>query len=229
MAAPVRHAVVLSSYNRPTMVTKAIRSVRFQNRPCQLIVADDGSNEETRKAIAMAFGGDARCQVMYSDRPRVGELADPTVRAVMCINDAIAQIRDEVEFVHYLPDDDWYAAGRFAAFERFFDAHQAYDVAFGRLKYIENDKEVGELYHGHVLTDPYCRVDHGQFCHRRSCFQRAPEWPIEPGNYAFDAGFFRRLVAAGYLFYPIEEVVNYKRKHAKNLQNTGTDSIDERE
>jgi len=225
----VRHAVVMSSYNRPTMIAKAIRSVRFQSRPFQLIVTDDGSNDETRQAIERAFSGDSKCQVIYSDRPRVGELADPTVRAVMCINDAIALIRDTVEFVHYLPDDDWYAAGRFAAFERFFDAHDSFDVAYGRLKYVEDDKETGELFHDRVLTDPVCRVDHGQFCHRYSCFLRVPAWPIEPGNYAFDAAFFKKLVAAGYSFYPIQEVVNYKRKHEKNLQNTGTESIDERE
>jgi len=223
----VRHAVVLSSFNRPTMVTKAIRSVRVQSRPFQLIVTDDGSNEETRRAVVAAFAGDKQCRVIYSGRPREGELADPAIRAVMCINDAIGLI--DADLVHYLPDDDWFAAGRFAAFERFFEAHPMADVAYGRLKYVENDKVTGELYLGRVLVDPICRVDHGQFCHRFSCFRNAPEWPATAGDYAFDAAYFRKLIAAGYSFYPIEEVVNYKRRHEKNLQNTGTSSINERE
>jgi glycosyltransferase involved in cell wall biosynthesis len=209
------------------MVTKAIRSVRTQASSFQLIVADDGSNEETRQAISLAFAGDPRCRVIYSDRPREGELADPAVRAVMCINDAIRLI--DADLVHYLPDDDWYAPGRFPAFERFFEANPLCDVAYGRLKYIENDEPAGELYHGRVLTDPVCRVDHGQFCHRFSCFQQAPEWPATAGDYAFDAAYFRKLIAAGYSFYPIDTLVSYKRRHEKNLQNTGTSSIDERE
>lgn len=224
-----RHAVIMSSYNRPTMISKAIRSVRFQSRPFQLIVADDGSNEETRAAIKVAFGGDLKCEVMYSERPRDGAFIDPCVRAVTCINDAIARVKDSVEFMHYLPDDDWYAAARFAAFERFFDANEHADVAFGRMKYVENDQEVGELFHDRVLSEPFARVDHGQFCHRRKCFELAPQWPVEAGNYAFDAGYFHRLVDAGFSFYPIPEVVNYKRRHEKNLQNTGLDSIDTRE
>lgn len=228
MAGP-RHAVIMSSYNRPTMIPKAIRSVRFQSRPFQLIVADDGSNAETRAAIQAAFGGDPKCEVMHSERPREGEFADPCVRAVTCINEALANIKESVEFLHYLPDDDWYAAGRFAAFERFFDAHPDHDVAFGRLKYVENDQEVGELFFDRVLADPSCRVDHGQFCHRRRCLSHVPQWPVEAGNYAFDAGFFSKLVAAGYSFYPIPETVNYKRRHEKNLQNTGLTSIDTRE
>jgi len=219
----------MSSYNRPTMIARAIRSVRFQSRPFQLIVADDGSNEETRAAISLAFGGDPKCSVMFSDRPREGNLADPAIRAVMCINDALAKISNSIEFLHYLPDDDWFAAGRFAAFERFFDAHPGCDVAYGRMRYVQDEQEVGELYAGCVLTVPYSRVDHGQFCHRRSCLKHAPQWPARAGDYAFDAAYFSKLVAAGYSFYPIEDIVNYKRRHGKNLQNTGTNSINERE
>jgi len=217
----MRHAVILSSYNRPTMVQQAIASVREQGAPHQLIVTDDGSDPATLRAIEAALDGDPDARLLVSTRARVGlgALRDPTLRAVRCINDALALV--DADFVHYLPDDDWYAPGRFEAFEEWFARHPPphHSVAYGRLHYRDaRGKHLGELYQGHILVRPACLVDHGQFCHRAACLRAVPEWPAEPANFAFDATFMTALAGAGWPFFPVDRIVSYKRVHGKNLQ-----------
>jgi glycosyltransferase involved in cell wall biosynthesis len=217
-----RHAVIVSSYNRPTMVREALQSIMFQRANVQVIVADDDSNEETRHAIETEIRGRPSYRAIYANRPREGEFANITRRATQCINDALALI--DAELVHYLPDDDWYGSGRFFAFERFFDAHPDADVAYGRMYTVATvDGElcvVDDLFRGVVLTDPVNWVDHGQFCHRARVLERVPRWPATP-HYAFDANFLLALAKAGYDLHPVNHVVNYKSKHDRNLMSEG--------
>jgi glycosyltransferase involved in cell wall biosynthesis len=215
-----RHAVIISSYNRPRMVREAISSILYQRASVQIIVADDDSNEETRRAIEAEISGRSNCQVIYANRPREGEFTNVCRRATQCINDALALI--DAEFVHYLPDDDWYGSGRFAAFERFFDAHPDVDVAYGRMHTVAEidgvQHVVAELFVGTPLDSPVDWVDHGQFCHRASVLERVPSWPSTP-HYAFDANFLLALATAGYVLHPVDHVVNYKLRHERNLMD----------
>jgi glycosyltransferase involved in cell wall biosynthesis len=219
MSTTYRHAVIVSSYNRPTMVREALQSIMFQRANVQVIVADDDSNEETRHAIEAEIRGRPSYRAIYANRPREGEFANITRRATQCINDALALV--DAEFVHYLPDDDWYGSGRFFAFERFFDAHPDADVAYGRMVHVQNgEHEPVTAFVPCVKEDPARHgefgVDHGQFCHRARVLERVPAWPAAP-YFAFDANFFRALLGAGYRFYPVNRVVNYKTRHAGNL------------
>lgn len=229
----MKHLVILSSYNRPRLVQRAIASVLTQTHgDLLLFVADDGSNAETLDSINASIVGDQRATVLSSSEPREGAMADPTVRAVACINNAIALAKRSFRFdlVHYLPDDDWFAPGRMEAFDKFFSSNPHAHVAYGRMRYVQDGRgEVGELFKGVVLTDPSCLVDHGQFCHRASCLTTDHPWPSSEGDYCFDASFFRTLTAAGRLFYPVNAIVNYKFQHAKNLQKTGVSNVDDRE
>jgi glycosyltransferase involved in cell wall biosynthesis len=212
-----RHAVIVSSYNRPKMVREALQSIMFQRANVQVIVADDDSNDETRRAIEAEIRGRPGYQVIYANRPREGEFVNTTRRATQCINDALALV--DAEFIHYLPDDDWYGSGRFYAFERLFDTHPDVDVAYGRMHTIDDSIEyVAVLFVGSVMTDPVNRVDHGQFCHRARVLERVPVWPAEP-HYAFDANFLLALVTAGYALHPVDHIVNYKRIHGRNLMS----------
>jgi len=233
----VRHVVIMSSYNRPSMVARAIESVLSQEGEWFLIVADDGSDKATKLSILRAFGYDSRCLLMPPPLPREGPHAvtDPTVRAVACINAALAHVDwtsstdPTQDLLHYLPDDDWYAPGRFVAFERWFQAHPQHSVAYGRLNYTDGLRVTGTLWRGNVLSEPACQVDHGAVAHRRSCLKAVTRWPSEPGDFAFDAAFFTALAHAGYLFYPIPELVSFKLQHSKNLQAVGFADVGSRE
>lgn len=210
-----RHAVIISSYNRPKMVREAIQSALFQRASVQILIADDDSNEETRRAIEDEIRGHANCQVLYANRPRSGEFTNIPLRATSCINDALALV--DAEFVHYLPDDDLFGSARFWAFEHFFDENPEADVAYGVMFTVDgSDEAVGEVFVGTTMADAVNWVDHGQFCHRRRVLERVPRWPAEP-HYAFDANFLSALTAAGYVFHPVDHVVNYKRVHEHNL------------
>jgi len=225
----VRHVVILSSYNRPRMIAHAISSVRSQSsHDFQLLVADDASDAETHASIAKAFDGDPRCELLVSSVPRTGPgaVSDPTIRAVACINAAIA--RSDGDIFHYLPDDDWFAPGRFAAFESWFSRNPSeLLVAYGRMNYVdEAGRHVGSLYRGQILTAPACHVDHGQIAHRRAVFEQVPSWPSVPNNFCFDASFFNAIVAFGHAFYPVDAVVNFKRQHSMSLQRLSNDQRD---
>lgn len=226
----MRHVVVLSSYNRPNMVANAIASVRTQRGAAdfRLIVADDASDAETRSSIERAFDGDRRCELLVSSVPRegVGAVTDPTIRAVSCINAAIA--KSDGDLYHYLPDDDWFNEWRFQSFETWFrDAPPSLLVAYGRMIYVDQDgMHVGSLYNGQILTSPACNVDHGQIAHRRSVFDQVPLWPSAPNNFCFDASFFNAIVEHGHAFYPVNAVVNYKRQHKLSLQRLSIDNSD---
>jgi glycosyltransferase involved in cell wall biosynthesis len=210
-----RHAVIISSYNRPQMVRTAIQSVLLSRASVQLIVADDDSNEETMLAISAEICGRKNAQSIRAKRPREGEFTNITRRATACINDALKLV--DAEFVHYLPDDDWFASGRFYAFERFFDANPDADVAYGRMGIVRNGHlEPHTSFLDCITNDPVNWVDHGQFSHRSRVLTRVPKWPVTP-HYAFDANYFLALVAAGYWFHPVNAVVNYKTHHDRNL------------
>ena len=218
----MRHVVILSSYNRPRMIASAIASVRSQSiADFQLLVTDDASDAETHASIEQAFDGDPRCELLVSSVPRTGPgaVSDPTIRAVGCINAAIA--RSDGDIFHYLPDDDWFAPGRFAAFDSWFSRHPAeLLVAYGRMRYIdESGRHGGSLYKGQILTSPACQVDHGQIAHRRAVFKQVPLWPSAPNNFSFDASFFSAIASFGHAFYPIDAVVNFKRQHSLSLQH----------
>jgi len=213
-----RHAVIVSSYNRPKMVRDAISSVLRQGASVQLLVADDDSDDETRRAIQDEFtrSGSGNCTLLSANRPR-GIRDSVPERATACINAALAVV--DAEFVHYLPDDDWFGAGRFEAFERFFDAHPEIDVAYGAMLTVDLAGTVlGHLFRGTVLANGFNNVDHGSFCHRARVLQRVPRWPAEP-HYAFDANFMTELAVAGYELHPVRHVVNYKRTHERNLMS----------
>lgn len=204
------------------MVQEAIDSVLLQRASVQLIVADDDSGAITRAQIEHAIRGRANCRVIYANRPREGEFTNVTLRATTCINDALKLV--DAEFVHYLPDDDWFGSGRFYTFERFFDENPDVDVAYGRMRTVrEIDGEpfvVGDLFVGIPLTEPVDWVDHGQFSHRARVLERVSGWPATP-HYAFDANFLGALAAAGYVLHPVDRVVNYKLAHDRNLMSEG--------
>lgn len=223
MAVTYRHAVIISSYNRPRMICEAIQSIVYQRASVQVLIADDDSNEETVAAIEKEIAGRPYCRLLRANRPREGAFTNVTLRATTCINDALALV--DAEFVHYLPDDDWYGSGRFCAFERFFRENPQADVAYGSMLTVDaaTNTVAAELFLDRILTDAVNWVDHGQFCHRASVLKRVPLWPATP-HYAFDANFLKALADAGYEFYPVSHTVNYKRSHARNLMTEGNRS-----
>lgn len=228
---PFVHSVIVGSYNRPTYVRKAIRSVMEQSYPhWQLIVSDDGSNEETLDGIREEFGGDERCHlIVTTDRLPDGPRPSGNVRAVERINDAITLVRGDI--VHYLPDDDWFLPGRFEAFNVAF-RDPTVMMTYGEMKYADDDviSPTERIYPGVDVDDPWCRLDQTQVAHRAICFAKVPKWATTNIGYAADGVFYRDLCRAGYgPVRPFNVPVSVHRRHGFNMQKGQEKATEKRE
>lgn len=216
--------VVLSSYNRPKLVTDAIESVREQTlEDWQLIVADDDSNEETRRAILKAARHDSRIEVDLEPSALVPVDRFKHARFCVRINDVIPKIRGR--FVAYLCDDDYYYPESLAVRVGALLASPKIHVCYGRLRSIsydlkgewdssavpmpgrtyprgdEDDPETGRpinpsTWIAGVFSPIAGRLDHNQVMHRRDCFSEIGGheiWPTGHLETPGDVQFFQRL------------------------------------
>jgi glycosyltransferase involved in cell wall biosynthesis len=219
---PVRHSVIVGSYNRPSLCVEAIRSVLSQDPgDFELVVSDDGSDEATVGSILSAIEGDARCRFMTVARVSPSEAGSGFVRAVQRINDALPLLRGDA--VHYLADDDLFAPGRFRVFDEMF-ADPSVMVAYGRLAYIQRDgSPAGKTRYFPTVLDPMNVLDQNQVAHRRTALERVPRWPsIPPGEKASDGVFLREL-SKYHAFHGRDALVGMKRLHDMNMQEVGGD------
>jgi RimJ/RimL family protein N-acetyltransferase len=222
-----KHSVIVGSYNRPKLVGQAIASVLEQTvQDWELIVSDDGSNDETLSAIRELTDRDPRCRLLTVEHlddslPR----PDCHRRAVRRINDAIKVLAGDV--VHYLADDDLFDVTRFEIFDELFSNPDVV-VGYGRLVYVDAaGHPTGETRYFESIGDPLYALDQNQVAHRRLVFDRVPAW-AEVDHYASDGEFFRAMRSV-WPFCGIDRVVGYKRLHGLNMQTTKDQSTGSRE
>ena len=220
------HSVILGSYNRPTMVRKAVESVLHQTKTSfQLIITDDGSNEATLASIRSMILGDSRCLLLHHDhQDDVLERRDCANRAVQRINDAISWVAGDI--VHYLPDDDWYPRNRLEIFEDLFNDRDVV-VGYGRLELVNAALDPVQSWYVPRVDDPLNVLDHKQVAHRRLAFHQIPQWPVAT-DWGSEGHFFRAL-KAHWKFHGVDRIVAYHRWHDLNMQHTRESSTGMRE
>lgn len=222
-----RHSVIVGSYNRPRLVSQAIVSVLEQTvQDFELIISDDGSNDETLSAIRALIDRDRRCRLLTVEHlddalPR----PDCQRRAVRRINDAIKVLTGDL--VHYLADDDLFAVNRFEVFDELF-ADPAVVVGYGRLLYVDaSGTPTGETRYFERVESPRRVLDQNQVVHRAEVFEQIPRW-TEADHYESDGAFFTALSRI-WPFHGVDRVVGSKRLHALNMQDTMEHSTGKRE
>lgn len=149
-------AVILTTYNRPTLVVDAIESVFEQSEPCRLYIMDDGSNEESRRAIWEAVGKRSifypptcaspatvvdltggRSEVAWWMGPgRSSEERKATISYSRSINFALNYLVHE-PYICYLVDDDYLYPDSALVRAGALDAHPDWHVAYGRLRAVQ--------------------------------------------------------------------------------------------
>jgi len=221
------HTVILGSYNRPKLISRAITSILDQTcQDFQLLVTDDGSNEATLQAIRALIGKDKRCTVHTVDRgDDLKERKDCANRAVQRINDVIPLVSGDL--VHYLADDDWYDTRRFEVFNELFSDDEIV-VGYGRLIYVDvSGLPNGRTIYVDRVTDPCNVLDHNQVAHRKLVFDRFPRW-ADAIDYSSEGHFFRSM-SQHWEFHGIDQVIAYKRLHSLCMQVTLERSTGKRE
>lgn len=148
-------AVLLTCYNRKSLVQDAIRSVLEQD--CDrwnLYILDDGSNDETRNAIHQACGVDtwdyvkavAGGTVFANVDDRITWWRGPQrtmaerkslISYSMTINVALNHLLRDEKYICYLPDDDHLYPEAVRSRAEYLDAHPDVHVVYGRMRSVQ--------------------------------------------------------------------------------------------
>jgi spore maturation protein CgeD len=223
-----KHSVILSSYNRPKLIREAIGSLLAQTvNDFEVVITDDGSNQETLDAIRGIISNDRRFRLMTIEGRETVDYAAVVNRSIDRINDALPLLSGEI--VHYLCDDDLYEKNRFSCFDDLFTDPRVM-VGYGRLIYIYVDgKPTGETRYFDLIGDPFCKLDHNQFAHRRSTLFSVSRWEHpEPPHY-FGDGQYMRALSKIWPLVGVDRVVAYKRRHPFEMLTTREASRGQRE
>lgn len=174
-------AIILTAYNRPSLVRDAIASVHCQTtRDWNLYILDDGSDEETREAIlassrtafvrSAAYGIDDvwvdafRTFPPLSPAPRIVWWKGPdrpmfhrkaSIPYSRSINLALNHLLADEKYVTYLCDDDQLYPESIQARADYLDAHSDVHVVFGLSRSVQYDAS-GEFnkWSGNVAPQP---------------------------------------------------------------------------
>lgn len=211
--------IILTSYNRPRFVERAIRSVINQSSPLwRLIIQDDGSNLETLQTIHQFM--DKRISVF--SRTISPETRQATSRYATLINQTYGAIK--TPYVGYMCDNVEYHPDMVTTVTSFFHGHP--DVWSGYVLHnrdmwtADGDKRLGnasDFAHWDAtppevrpITNPFGLLDHSQVFHRMPISARWEESrdTVKCG----DGVFFTRLVAEHGPIMPIEpdKVLSYE-------------------
>lgn len=209
---------IVASYNRPTFLRQALKSIQDQtHKEYEVILVDDSTKMDVF-SIAREFKF-PNLHIFHQDvAPEERKLVN---RLGVNINAGLFWAGGEL--ICYLADDDYYFPAWFEKASAYFEAHPAVQVGFGILKYSTSREmdiaEMGEIrYWDEIIKDPMGRLDHNQVIHRR--FDPIQKWQEGIGTEMNVDGWFFSQLANLYPFHPINAWAAVKRLHDKNLQNS---------
>ena len=213
----MRISCILTSFNRPTFVRQALKSVAAQTRrDFELFVMDDSSLIDIRPIVSeFSF---PRVEIHHEDvspeeRASVNRLS-------VNVNKALRLVQGDL--LSFLADDDYYFPTWFERASEHFERNPGHFAAFGILKYSRSrEMELGE--HGEfrfsnaVVAAPFGQLDHNQVVHRR--FDPPYLWNEGIGTAMNADAWYWNEIARSHLFHPVNAWAAVKRLHEKNLQN----------
>ena len=207
-------SIILTSYNRPFFLKRAIDSILAQTcADWRLIILDDNSNHETRQVLAQYR--DPRIDIRYHDTTDAERKTSS--RYAVLINSVLPELTGGV--VGYLCDNvEYYPQLVESVLRRFeeCDAFAVYAVQrrdvwtadgnlrgtaaqFGHWDYMPGEYDKGYAYSGNL----YGVFDHSQVFHRLPVALRWNEG-IDTVKYG-DAEFYTRMVEQHGMIYPIHD------------------------
>ncbi|MFJ7928510.1 glycosyltransferase family 2 protein [Peribacillus sp. NPDC096448] len=221
-------SIILTSYNKPYTIGKAIESVfnqTYQN--WELFIMDDNSNEETVKIIKQ-----------YINKPRIhyfnSNIQDgdryKTTRYATLINEAIPKTRGK--YLTYLTDDNSFLPSRFETMVKVLNQNSSIEIVYSQQlvktinEYGRVEKETVRKTYG-VLKNPVGFVDHCSIMHTRNLAERifkdfGSYWNDDQVYwYNGDAAFWSRLTKYK-PFHPIPEILDIAIKDDKSFQRLYT-------
>jgi spore maturation protein CgeD len=217
---------ILASYNRPTLVRQALKSIEDQTfHDFQLIVVDNSTKMDMTDLLRILaeFQGLLVKTLILRWIPTNEERAGINALG-KSVNIGLKHATGDL--ICYLADDDYYFPTWFEKANKYFEEHPEVQVGFGILKYSSSNEmelqEQGEFrWWDEVINDPMGRLDHNQVIHRR--FDPPQLWQEGAGTVMNVDGWFFSQLANNYSFHPINAWAAVKRLHPKNLQGCVSD------
>lgn len=209
---------IVASFNRPTFLKEAIRSVVSQTHTdWELIVVDNSTQMDVREVVSEIHLPLEKVRVFM----RCGDPEIPPKRNMLGVNINGGLLHATGDLVCYLADDDAFFLDWFQKANDYFETFPYVQVAFGILKYCDkvlDFREMGEIrFWDEIISDPMGRLDQNQVIHRR--FDPIVKWPENLGSEMSADGWFFNQLATEHSFHPINAWAAIKRLHGKNLQN----------
>lgn len=201
-----RVTVILTTFERPMMLQRAIDSVLAQTYDdFELIIVDDNSRSSEQEAILIMNESNPKIRIIRTDVLDENRLK--TTRYATCINIALAEAKGE--YITYLCDDDYYMPQRLEKMVGFLNANPDKGVVYGSQQ-IERNGEKAEIRKASaVLDNADCVVDHSSVMHRKVCAEMVGGWEDAPEHWGHGDGvFWKKLGDKGFKFYPIDEVLD---------------------
>ncbi|MBW7453946.1 glycosyltransferase family 2 protein [Paenibacillus sepulcri] len=208
-------SVIMTSYNKPAFVGKAIEGILGQSHAdFELLLMDDNSNEETDQVIA-AYLQDNRIRYVKSQTKDIAERA-ATIRYASLINQAIDLSTGD--YITYITDDNVYRPQRLEKMTAFLSENPEANIVYSSsiTNHIKDDGTITKSVFrpaGRLTWLAPCAVDHCSIMHRSSILPRIYErwgsyWDENPEYYRIgDARFFWRLNHY-WPFHPLDEVLD---------------------
>ncbi len=219
-----RVSVIILTYNRPQLISRAIATVICQDcADWEILVVHDGPDEQTIRILTDWAARDGR--IRYLHRAQKGNIAEAT-------NFGIQQARGE--YIAILDDDDyWAAAGKLRLQMDFLDQHPDYAGCGGgaividansqeTMRYLKPEEDAA-IRRGALLANP---VVHSTLMYRRATARRIGGY--DPALAGFqDWDFVLRLGQAGKLynfpqyltFYSLSEAGGSFQQQVKNTRS----------
>jgi len=197
-------SILLTSYNNPTGLERAIQSVLNQTyQNFEIILLDDNSDDPKVLEILEKYKKHPKIKFYNSNIKEEDRLKEsPYARQ---INIGLKMATGKL--IVYMCDDAEYLPEKFEKMVRFFKKHPFAKVCYNQQKQIEENtgRIIRILKPDRILRDPFCKVDHNSVMHYKSCIDKVGNWETFALKLA-DAYFWRKL-GKKYPFYPIKEIL----------------------
>jgi spore maturation protein CgeD len=223
----VKFSVILTSYNKPEYLDRAISSVVNQSYDnWQLIVADDNSSKREVYSVIAKYQNDKRVRYFNSRIKEEDRLK--TARYATQINSAVKELSTG-DYICYLADDDYYYPLMLEKFSNSIDTYKR-DIFYCCQEVVDTSgNKCGLRFPNEILDDGMDILDHNQVVTSRACFDSVNGWDDSPGCWGGADGFFwRKLGHAGYKFYPIDytDPLQAKMYREKSVQWNIANNLD---
>ncbi len=217
----MRASIIITSYNRPHLLSQAVDSALMQDYDNkEILIGDDGSNEETR---ALCEKYERENGIIYYQSNRKDEDRLKCTEYAENINACIKLSSGNIFF--YLIDDDYYLEGHVPLLMAALDAHPDWFLVYGPQSQNKYDDDTGREWRvfvrnpGAVVPQASCQLDHNQVAHRREIFDKVGLWETDIAHRgAADAVMWNKINQYWPVYRATTQITNVHRWHKDSIQ-----------